>query len=78
MHQKSIHRIYTEDKNKRSIVRMASERFESFTVQPTRGDYRGQRERSMVLEIVEGSVAEVQNLARAIAAMNGQEVGAGD
>jgi hypothetical protein len=32
----------------------------------------------MVLEIVEGSVAEVQNLARAIAAMNGQEVGAGD
>jgi hypothetical protein len=59
-------------------VRLASERFESFTVQPTRGDYRGQRERSMVLEIVEGSVAEVQNLARAIAAMNGQEVGAGD
>ena len=73
MRQKSIHRIYTEDKNKRAIVRLASKRFESLTVQPTLGYYRGQRERSIVLEIVGGSAAAVQNLARAIAAMNGQK-----
>jgi hypothetical protein len=42
----SIQRIYTEDKNKRDILRLASKRFESFTVQPTlviTADGRGAR-----------------------------------
>jgi hypothetical protein len=48
----TIHRIYTGSKNERQIVRLASVRFDSFTVQPTAGYYQGERERSIVLEVV--------------------------
>jgi hypothetical protein len=36
-----IHRIYTEDKRRATILRVISEQFESFTMQPTTGYYRG-------------------------------------
>jgi hypothetical protein len=49
---RTIHRIYTENKNERQIIRLASASFESFTVQPTSGYYRGKLERSVVVEII--------------------------
>jgi hypothetical protein len=73
MREKRIHRIYTEDKNKAAIVRLAAAHFESFTVQPTLGYFKGYPERSIVLEVVGGPVREIQNLAREIEAMNGQK-----
>ena len=73
MAAQNIHRIYTEAKNEREIVRLASARFESFTVQPTSGYYRGKRERSIVLEIVGTRPHLVRDLAQRIRRMNGQK-----
>ncbi len=73
MAAKNIHRIYTEDKNKRAIIVLVAARFESFTVQATSGYYRGKNERSIVLEIVGGRSRQIDELARRIRIMNGQK-----
>ena len=73
MSARTVHRIYTEDKNKRGILRLASARFESFTVQPTDGYYRGKREQSMVLEIVGARSRQIEELAEQIRRMYGQK-----
>ena len=69
----TIHRIYTEKKNERQIIRLASARFESFTAQPTAGYYRGKREPSVVLEIIGARQRAVDELAESIRKMNGQK-----
>jgi hypothetical protein len=69
----TIHRIYTENKNQREIVRLASASFESFTVQPTAGYYRAKRERSIVLEIIGARQSAIDALAARIRRMNGQK-----
>jgi len=69
----TIHRIYTESKNEREIVRLASVRFDSFTVQPTAGYYQGKCERSLVLEVVGARQRDVDALAESIRRMNGQK-----
>jgi hypothetical protein len=69
----TIYRIYTEDKNKREILRLTGRRFESFTVQPTTGYYRGKRERSIVLEIVDAQPRQINALAEQLRRMNGQK-----
>jgi hypothetical protein len=69
----TIHRIYTESKNEREIVRLASVRFNSFTVQPTAGYYQGKRERSIVLEVVGARQRDVDALGEGIRRMNGQK-----
>jgi hypothetical protein len=69
----TIHRIYTEKKNEREIVRLASGRFDSFTVQPTAGFYRGKCEQSIVLEFIGANQRDVDALAESIRRMNGQK-----
>jgi hypothetical protein len=69
----TIHRIYTEKKNERQILRLASSSFESFTVQPTSGYYRTKFERSIVLEIIGARQRTVDALAERIRRMNGQK-----
>jgi hypothetical protein len=49
MSRQTIHRIYTEDKRRATIVRAIAKQFESFTLQPTTGYYRGKPEKSIVL-----------------------------
>ena len=73
MHRKVIYRIYTEEKNKRAIVRLTGRKFENFTLQPTLGYYRGKPERSIVIEIVGASQRAVEQLAVGIRRMNGQK-----
>jgi VCBS repeat-containing protein len=68
-----VHRIYTEDKNKSEILRLASTQFESFMVQPTDGYYQGKHERSIVLEIAGAQQRQVEKLAEQIRHMNGQK-----
>jgi hypothetical protein len=68
-----ISRIYTEEKNKKAIVRLVAERFESFTVQPILGYYRRRPEKSIVIEIVGGRAVEIKRLAKCIHKMNGQK-----
>lgn len=70
---KNIHRIYTEAKNKREIVRAAKERFESFTLHASLGYYRGKAESSIVLEIVGASDRAVEQLAARVRKMNAQK-----
>jgi hypothetical protein len=69
----NIFRIYTEDKNKRDIVRLTGQEFESFTLQPTLGYYRGKPEKSIVIEIVGAREPAIRKLARRIKQMNGQK-----
>jgi hypothetical protein len=73
MRVSKIYRIYTQQKNKREIVGLAAAQFESFTIQPTIGYYRGRPEKSIVLEIVGSSEREVSQLALRIKKMNGQK-----
>jgi acetolactate synthase regulatory subunit len=68
----AIHRIYTEAKNKRNILKVANQRFESFTVQATSGFYKGRKEKSIVIEIVGASARSIEQLADKIRRMNGQ------
>jgi acetolactate synthase regulatory subunit len=68
-----IYRIYTEDKNRTRILRLASAHFDSFTVQPIDGYYQGKRERSIVVEIATASPRQIEELARQIRRMNGQK-----
>ena len=69
----TVYRIYTEDFNRSKIIRLASKTFDSFTLQPTTGFYRGKPEKSIVLEIVEAQQSEVTALANAIRRLNGQK-----
>lgn len=73
MRATSIYRIYTEAKNKREIVLLTGKQFESFTLQPTIGYYRGSPEKSIVIEIVGANEREVRQLAQRIQKMNGQK-----
>jgi hypothetical protein len=73
LNMEMVYRIYTENLNRKSILRLTGQRFDSFTVQPTTGYYRGKPERSIVIEIVNAKGSEVRVLAKSIAEMNGQK-----
>jgi hypothetical protein len=73
MPAKNVYRVYTEDKNKGKIIRLIAKQWESFTVQPTIGYYRGKPEKSIVIEIVGARSSEITKLAVAIQKMNGQK-----
>lgn len=73
MRNKHIYRVYTEEKNKRDIVRLAAQQFENFTLQPTLGYYQGRSEKSIVVEVVGASERSVTQFASRIQKMNGQK-----
>jgi len=68
----TIHRIYTEDKRRATMVRAISKQFDNFTLQPTTGYYRGRPEKSIVLEIVGAKESQVKWLAARIREINRQ------
>lgn len=72
MSRQTIHRVYTEDKRRATIVRVISKQFESFTLQSTTGYYRGKREKSIVLEFAGAKESEVKWLAARIREINRQ------
>jgi len=69
---RTIHRIYTEDKRRVTILREISKQFENFTLQPTTGYYRGKAEKSIVLEFVGAEESQVKWLAARIREINRQ------
>jgi hypothetical protein len=73
MSMQSIYRLYTEKKNQAAIVRLIGEQFESFTLQPVTGYYRGKPEHSIVVEIVGASPSAIRGVAQKIKRMNGQK-----
>ncbi len=68
-----IFRIYTEEKNKRDILRLVEKAFDNFTLQPTLGYYKGEPEKSIVIEIVGAREPAVKEMALKIRKMNGQK-----
>jgi hypothetical protein len=72
MSRQTIHRIYTEDKHRATIVRVISKQFENFTLQPTTGYYHGKPEKSIVLEFVGAKESQVKWLAARIREINRQ------
>ena len=72
MSRQTIHRIYTEDKRRATMVRAISKQFDNFTLQPTTGYYRGKPEKSIVLEIVGAKESQVKWLAARIREINRQ------
>lgn len=69
----TVYRIYTEDSDREAVISLVSERFESFTLHETTGFFKGQPEKSIVIEIVEGREEDIEQVAHAIRAINGQK-----
>ena len=68
-----VYRIYTEDVDRQAVIPVTSEAFENFTLHETIGYYRGEREDSIVLEIVDAEETDVQSLAEKIRKLTGQK-----
>lgn len=70
-----LYRIYTENKNKRDVLALASGYFPGFTVFEGQGYWQGAAENSLVLEIVAPRTkkSEVESLAKTIKDVNTQE-----
>jgi hypothetical protein len=73
MRHQNIYRIYTEEKNKKTIVNLIGRQCDSFTLQPTLGYYQGKAEKSIVIEIVGSTAVKIKRLADRIRKMNGQQ-----
>ena len=69
----TVYRIYTEDADRRAVVEAVTGKFESFTLQPTTGYYKGKEEHSIVIEIVDAKEEDVEAVAQSIRAINGQK-----
>ena len=69
-----LYRIFTEDKNKKQLEKIISKHFEGFTLYKTTGFWRLQKEKSLVIEIIEDiPVDRINNLAKDIKKANKQE-----
>src|SRR3954470_19487635 len=73
MREQTIHRLYTEQKNTRVITRLLNEQFDSFTLQGVTGYYKGNSEKSIVVEIVGAKPSSIRKVAARIKKMNGQK-----
>ena len=71
--QTATYRIHTENVNGPRILKMASARFEGFTVFYGIGYYKGEPEFSLVLEIITSDAAGIYLLAEEIRKANRQE-----
>jgi len=47
------YRIYTEDKNRESVIALTAKKFDSFTVYDAKGYWKGEKEDSLVIEIID-------------------------
>lgn len=69
----TVFRIYTENVNRKKVLQAVAKEFENFTFQPTTGYFRGQPEKSVVIEIVNAKKKDVDEVARNIRRINGQK-----
>jgi predicted Zn-dependent protease len=68
-----MYRILTEDKNRESIFRILDSHVDGYTVTPAIGSWRGQREASLAIDLVNVEGFIVDDIASAIKATNEQE-----
>lgn len=69
----TIYRIYTEDADREAVIDTVAQSFESFTVHPATGFFKGQSEKSIVIEIVDAREDDIEAVAKAIRSINGQK-----
>ena len=67
------YRIYTEDKNRDTIINYVSKEFDGFTVYTGVGYWRGRQEDCLVIEILGGEAEIVRKTAHWICRNNSQE-----
>ena len=68
-----IHRVYTEDIRRKSIIRAVATFVENFTLQSTTGFYKGRAEPSIIIEIIGAKKGQIKSLAARIREINGQK-----
>ena len=68
-----MYRILTEDKNRESIFRILDSHVDGYTVTPVIGAWRGQREASLAIDLVDVDRFIVDDIAAKIKAENKQE-----
>jgi hypothetical protein len=68
-----VYRIYTQDVQRKRVIKLMASKFEGFTLQPTFGYFKGRLEKSIVIEIVKAKEREIDQVARAIREINGQK-----
>lgn len=67
------HRILTEDINRNEVIEILSKYFDSFTVQQTRGFWKGAAEGSLSIELIGAAYADVRRASEEIRIANNQE-----
>lgn len=67
------HRILTEDVNYNLVVDILSKYFDSFTIQQSRGYWKGSAEASLVIEVIGGAYGDVRKASEEIRVANNQE-----
>ncbi len=67
-----VYRVYTEDIQRKSIIRILSKKFDNFMLQPTTGYFRGKPEASIVIEIVGAADSQIKWVAEQIRKINQQ------
>lgn len=70
-----LFRIYTEDKNRPEVERIVTEQFDGFTLIGAAGYWQGEREQSLIVEIVApiNDAPKVFTVASAIKRANKQQ-----
>lgn len=71
-----IYRLYTQNKHYYWLCQLVAEHFEGFTVQKQIGYWRDKKEKSICIEIIDGSnsaVLKIKLICRAICGYNKQE-----
>jgi hypothetical protein len=72
----TLYRIYTEDTNREAVQQLATDRFDAYTLIPSRGSWKGTTEASLILEVVgndDDTYLAVHALATDIKVLNHQD-----
>ena len=68
-----MYRIYTEDVNRTEVYAILDSHVTGYTILDATGSWKGTRERSICIELIDVSPATVTAIARTIRAFNRQE-----
>ena len=68
-----MYRIYTEDVNRNEVYAILDSHVSGYTVLEAIGSWKGTRERSICIELIDVPASTVTAIARSIRALNKQE-----
>jgi hypothetical protein len=71
-----LYRIYTQNKNKKFVLKLVSESFPGFTVYEETGFWQGVKEKSLIIEIITSAAdakLKLNRICKAICGYNDQD-----